>query len=280
MTHRPVNGQPISDLSTGATVQSGYLLMLADYQSNQLVPPREKLLADPAVECINTRNRLIEFGTVLRVTGPNLPPSGGGSPSPDLFRYNPQVLTSDPAWHTAIDNLVPVTENVPSSSAVDKADGGAWHGMAATTAMLRVRLGASPPTDRYLMLDPYGAYSPAGGNHVMRTSDAGVWKIIAIDLESSSSDGLRSALVDMRIGQPLWRYELTEDSQAPATTKAKLIRLDGDEFAPEIDLSDPLSLMDDQLEEDVGYCMNVGNAFHAINAPCGHADLITSSSSS
>jgi len=35
--------------------------------------------------------------------------------------------------------------------------------------------------------------------------------------------------------------------------------------------------MDDQLEEDVGYCMNVGNAFHAINAPCERPDFVTSS---
>ena len=66
----------------------------------------------------------------------------------------------------------------------------------------------------------------------------------------------------------LWRYELKEASNAPFATSAKLMRLDGTQFAPTISLLDPLSLMEDQLTADTGFCFHVGNNFYAIQAPC------------
>lgn len=279
MVHRPVNGQPVSDLNLGASFQSSQIRMLSDYQANQLGPQRHRTGGGLQIECVNTVNRVIEFGTVLRVKGPQVPSGAGGSIPGDLFKYNPRVVAGDPVWHTGIDNLIPVTETLAAASALGKADGGTWQGLDKHVAILKVRVGLSD-NDRFLMLDPSGGFSTSDGNKVMVTSDAGIWKIIALDLQSTSDGGLFIALVDMRISQPLWRYELLEDSFAPETTRAKLLRLDGDVFADEILLSDPLSLMDDQLLGDVGYCINTGNEFYAINAPCGHADLLPSSLSS
>ena len=69
-------------------------------------------------------------------------------------------------------------------------------------------------------------------------------------------------------GSNLWRYKLTQASQAPAVTTAKLVDLAGTDYATAVNISDPLSLMDDQVADDTGFCISVGNAFYAIQGPC------------
>lgn len=75
--------------------------------------------------------------------------------------------------------------------------------------------------------------------------------------------------VTMLLGntQNLFCYRMLESSQAPDTTSAKLVSLEGDDIG-DINLSDPKSLMDDQGTDDEGFCVLTGNEFRAIQAPC------------
>ncbi|OUV20036.1 MAG: hypothetical protein CBC48_21265, partial [bacterium TMED88] len=65
----------------------------------------------------------------------------------------------------------------------------------------------------------------------------------------------------------LWRYTLTQDSQAASATTATLKDRRGNTYGT-INLLDPLSLMDDQSSGDSGWCIACGNEFEAIQGPC------------
>lgn len=163
----------------------------------------------------------------------------------DSYYQSPIVNAALPTWHTSIDNLT-----VMPSGALAGEIGGysnrAWGAVNATIVNA---------SDRYAMIDPSDVTK-------VKTASGGPWKIIGSD----STNGV--ALVDFTKSQMLWRYELTQDSQAPAITTAKLLNIDGTEFAASINLSDPDGMMDDQSSGDKGWCMHVGNTFQAQAAYC------------
>lgn len=70
------------------------------------------------------------------------------------------------------------------------------------------------------------------------------------------------------VGGKLWRYALTEDSQAPAATTATLKTLDTATDAGAISLRDPELIVDDQETGDTGYCIEQGGRYYAIQAVC------------
>ena len=152
---------------------------------------------------------------------------------------------NDPAWHSSISRLVVLAEPIPNEQV----------GLAVLSGHCVAKLSSGSVDEDFVMLDP------ASINEA-KSSDTGIAR-----LEKKLSGG-NYGLIVFRDSSRLWRYQLTEDSQAPATSAAKLLKLNGTEFAPSIDLSDPTELMEDQISGDEGWCIHVGNKFYAIQAPC------------
>lgn len=71
-------------------------------------------------------------------------------------------------------------------------------------------------------------------------------------------------------GVRLWRYVLTEDMGATTSgeASASLLELGGGDTLTDAQILDPLGMFGDQVTDSVGYCMQVGSAFFAIQAPC------------
>lgn len=79
------------------------------------------------------------------------------------------------------------------------------------------------------------------------------------------------AMICLGFGSSLWHFELTQDAQThPATTTAKLVRLDGTEYAPTVDLSDRTGMLVDTsaVAGAIGQCKHVGNTFQVIDVKC------------
>lgn len=105
----------------------------------------------------------------------------------------------------------------------------------------------------YVMIDPSTPKQVA-------TSTGGIGRIIA-------RSGQNHINIMLGITQPLFRYRMLEASQAPETTLAKLVSLDGDDIG-DIDLSDPLSIAINEGTDDEGFCEMIGNTFHVGTGPC------------
>jgi hypothetical protein len=236
----PKAGQP-ADFIESAAVWSDIFRLLNEWKAGRLNPVAEQRSRAAGVNVSNASGNDREAGEVLQIDSMEQPDEA----IVDAFMSAPVVDAIDPVWHTDIDNLVVVSGGVLDDSIFT------WKPRHWTV----VKVTVEEATDRFVMLDPDNL-------NQMKTADAGIWRIIGLDEENEL------AVVDLNSSQPFWRYELTETSQAPETTEAKLIRVDGTEFTDEINLSDPLSLMDDQSSGDKGWCIHIGNEFHAIQGPC------------
>lgn len=149
----------------------------------------------------------------------------------------------DPTWHTDIARLVVLAEAIPD-------------GERGTAVISGVCLAATTGTDnQFVMIDP-------ASTNAFKTADAGVARVL------HKISGEDYTLICLGHNQPLWRYELNENSLAPSDTTVDLVGLDGTVFSTAVELSDPLSLMDDQVTGDEGFCIHVGNKFYAIQGPC------------
>lgn len=236
----PKPGQP-ADFIESASLWVDVFRMLNEWKSGKFDPNNAAKSRAPVISVQNTTGNEREPGEILQIDTMEQPEEG----VLDAFMSAPIVEAIDPVWHTDIDRLVIVTGGV--------IDEGIFPWEPRNWAVVKVTV--EETTDRYVMLDPDNI-------NQMKTADAGIWRIIGLDEENET------AIVDLHSSQPMWRYQLTEGSNAPEETAAKLIRVDGTEFSDSINLSDPLGLMDDQSTDDEGWCIHVGNEFHAIQAPC------------
>ncbi|MCA9136290.1 MAG: hypothetical protein KDB00_06015 [Planctomycetales bacterium] len=220
--------------------------MLNAYQSGAFNPPRPRLDVEGRLTLENTTGINIAAGEIQQIKPiAALPTSSGDAEFQWTYHENPNCEVIVPVWHTAIDNLIAFQTDVVAGEHYEHT-----HRYFGTVLATTVQA-----TDRYVMPDP-------ANPRVMRTADAGIWKIL-------QQDGNGRCLVDFRQSQPYWRYKLTEESQAPGVTTAKLVRLDGTEFsATEINLSDPLSIGDSDLIDYEGYCIHAGNTFQIAPGPC------------
>lgn len=157
-----------------------------------------------------------------------------------------------PTWHTAIARTVVLAGPIPDSEP----------GQAIVSGMCLVALSDSDAAHRFVMIDPTDT-------KMFKTANSGIGRLLAIIPEDTPSDpAIEYGLVILGDTQNLWRYKLTQASQAPSVTTAKLYDRDGTEFAASINLSDPESLMDDQTTDDTGWCIQCGEDFEAIQGPC------------
>lgn len=236
---RPRPGQA-SDIKSAA-LWTDIFELLNQWRSGMLTPQSSGSSKPAAIE--------IE-GTVAR--GANevlqLDELETGTAATKLARMDAPLITAiEPVWHSALDRLV-IVPNGCIAGQVFSLPTLTWAAVACNVVQT---------TDRYVMLDPDNTTQ-------MKSADAGIWRILGSDQANDY------AIVDLTQGQPDWQYELTEDSQAPSTTLAKLLRMDGSEFAPGhlINLSDPRSFMDEQLSGEKGFCFLAGNKFYAYQSPC------------
>lgn len=166
-----------------------------------------------------------------------------GPTATDLYSIpgNVELSCIAPVWHTNVSRLVILAEPIPDGEA----------GVAVLSGHC---LAKASGDDDFVMLDPTDT-------NVFKSATSGIARTIArVDSDY--------ALINFRDSCDWWQYELTQASQAPSATTAKLIGRDGVEFASSINLSDPLSLMDDQASGDKGFCRFCGNDFEAVTGPC------------
>tara|TARA_A100001391_G_scaffold145882_2_gene103494 strand:+ start:275 stop:982 length:708 start_codon:yes stop_codon:yes gene_type:complete len=235
----------MSDLKVraGDPIQAGKWNRVVDRLENTTSGNAAGSFSMSRVECLikNASGNNRDIGELLAID------SFDGPDGSNIYEIPKSVVYSciDPVWHTSISRLVVLAEPIPDEG----------YGRAVLSGQCVVRLSSGDDTKQYVMIDPDAV------NECI-ASTAGIGRLLA------KFDEGDFALVKFRDGADLWRYELTEDSNAPSTTTAKLVTLGGTDFADEIDLSDPLSLMDNQIDGDKGFCIHVGNEFHAIQGPC------------
>lgn len=240
---RPKAGQPRAPLLKSAGFVGDVVDVVNDYKRSGSSSRDES----------SERRIWIENGSGSdRTTGEILQISSMTQPSAAIsegFYQSPTMTAIDPVWHTSMDNLFVVHAAVLDGEVI------AYHPR--RWAMVIVTIMSA--SDRWVMPDPT---TP----HRMKTSTSGVWKILGLDTTNNR------AIVDMTQSQPLWRYEITEDWQTSGTTTAKLLRLDGTEFASSVEIGEPDPtpghLMSDQVTGDKGYCVQVGNLFIPQQAVC------------
>jgi len=163
----------------------------------------------------------------------------------EAYAISPIIHGDYPTWHTNIGNIV-VANSAVEDGALFRLPNKNW-----ATVRCAGQIGSS---GLYVMPDPDFPH------RALRCS-SGIFRVIGYDATND--------LATVRIGQsqPLWRYELTQDSQAPNDTTATLKTLDGATFG-DINLKDPLSIGEDDLSGYEGYCIHVGNEFHIASGPC------------
>lgn len=176
--------------------------------------------------------------------------SGFDGPTDSVFdALESAVFTAEsPSWHTSISALGVYTEPTPSNE----------RGMVAIAGMALVKLKTAPDSSHtHVFID-----------HATPNQCVSGYSGFAKILSGVTIQTTEYAIVSMGECQNLWRYELKTNSAAPGPTNATLHDRRGDDFGT-ISLLDPLSLMSDQKTGDQGWCINCGNEFEAIQAPCG-----------
>ena len=160
---------------------------------------------------------------------------------------SPMFSADAASWHTQISSVGICLEPIPSNE----------RGMVAVSGLALVKLSAAPQSNQtHVFIDDQTTTQ-------CKPSYSGFAKI----LSALSVDSSNYAMVSIGDCQNLWRYELTSKSAAPGPTNAKLHDRRGGSHGT-ISLLDPLSLMSDQQTGDQGWCINCGNEFEAIQAPC------------
>lgn len=168
----------------------------------------------------------------------------------DYMQYSPIANLITPVWHTKIDKLVLLHKGIPAGQVANI--------FGPTIIPCEGTVGQT--TDAYVMVDPT---NPSW----LKTSDAGIYGLVGILNEHGGSR--KFLIVDTTKSQRLWRYELTAAfSGTPSTAAAKLLRMDGTQYAATCTISDPELLMGDQVSGDTGFCEHVGNKFIAKEAVC------------
>ena len=157
------------------------------------------------------------------------------------------IKAESPSWHTSISTVAVFIQPTPNNE----------RGLAVIAGMTVVKLRSAPQTDeQYVFVDETTTSQ-------CKPSYSGFGKI----LSSMTVGSDQYAIVCIGDSQNLWRYVLLQDSAAPGPTQANLVDRRGTNYGV-ISLLDPLALMSDQKTGDQGWCINCGNEFEAIQAPC------------
>ena len=161
-----------------------------------------------------------------------------------------ELAATDPTWHAEIAALAVLAEPIPDGE----------RGVVVVNGVCLVKLAGEIDTGHtHVFVD---ADTPTQA----KSSYSGAAKILC-DVEIGDASGEFYAIVNLGDGQNLWRYTLKEDAQPAGMTSADLLDRRGDTWGT-VTLRDPLALMSDQKEGDAGWCINCGNEFEAIQAPC------------
>jgi hypothetical protein len=174
--------------------------------------------------------------------------SFGGSSSTVFDAVDSIELTaSSPTWHTSIATVGVLAEPIPDGE----------RGACVVQGFCLVKLSAALTTGHtHVFVDPSTTTEA-------KTSYSGFGRVLSG--VTVGSDEFALACVGDRCD--LWRYTLTQDSQAASATTATLKDRRGNTYGT-INLLDPLSLMSDQSSGDSGWCIACGNEFEAIQGPC------------
>lgn len=171
-----------------------------------------------------------------------------------------ELAATDPAWHTQISALGVLAEPIPNGE----------RGVCVVNGICLVKLAGEIETGHtHVFVDAdattQAKSSYSGAAKILCEVEIGGTSESASLSESASGDFY--AIVNLGDSQNLWRYTLKENAQSAGLTSADLRDRRGDIWGT-ITLRDPLGLMSDQKEGDAGWCINCGNEFEAIQAPC------------
>ena len=163
------------------------------------------------------------------------------------FETRPNYLAEAMSWHDKIAQAVVAAQPIPDQA----------YGNVVLFGQCIVRstsnADGSGGDGRYVMPNP------ADPTKVL-IADGGIGRVLARVGENHVSILLGQT-------QPFFRYELTEDSNAPDTTAAELQNMDGTAIG-NIDLSDELVVTDQDTDEYSGLCVMMGNKFYPSDGPC------------
>lgn len=184
---------------------------------------------------LNSSGRDYDLGEVMVIDDYD----GPDGTNPYEIAGNVEYVCDAPTWHTAIAKAVVAAEPIPDGE----------RGLAILSGQCILRT-TNTSNLAFAMIDP-------ATTHQWKVSTSGIAKV----LERINNSYV---LANFRHEANLWRYKLNADSSAPASTSAKLIDLDGTEFASTITLSDVMSSAKYGKANHEGYCMLVGDAFHVL----------------
>lgn len=199
-------------------------------------------LSQTAVQVVNNSGANRELGDLLVLS------NFGGSTASEFDALDSLELGGGaPIWHSSIDSIGVCAEPIPSGE----------RGRVIVSGLCLVKISAAITVGHtHVFVDPTTTTSA-------KTSYSGFAKILsAVSIPSNEM-----ALVILGQEQNLWRYECTTASLAPSSTSVTLKDRRGNTYGT-VDLLDPLSLMSDQVSGSTGWCINCGNEFEAIQAPC------------
>lgn len=232
----PVPGAD-STVTQKASVWRDIFVMLSQWRKGEFTK-QPKHTRRGTIWIKNNTGRNVTAGEFLQVAAMTQSPDT----SLDIgTNYTPILTATQPTWHTAVDNLV------ISDGPILKDEFFPYQprpfGIVSCT-------GAVGSNNRFV--------SPQPGNtkYGIRAS-SGLFRVLGYD----SSTGF--AIVDLGKSQTLWRYELSENSMVPATTQAKLLTLNNEDMSAVIHVTDKAGITKFQLAQDQGFCVQIGNEFHA-----------------
>ena len=173
---------------------------------------------------------------------------GGSTASAFDANDSLELVGSAPVWHTSIDNIGVCAEPIPTGE----------QGMVVVSGLCLVKLTAAIASlETHVFIDPTTTTEA-------KPSYSGFAKILTT---LTLDDATEMAFVMLGQEQNLWRYECTGASSAPSATSVTLKDRRGNTYGT-VNMLDPLSIMSDQTSGDTGWCIQCGNEFEAIQAPC------------
>lgn len=161
------------------------------------------------------------------------------------------VCESDrPTWHSDVISLGCVLDDTPNGEFGRVVIGG--------LAILKLSSGSGD----------WASPDPADDTQWKLSTSSGMVRVI----NKINAD---YAIAQIGVDQPRWRYRLNADSAAPSLTSAKLLSLDGTEFASSVDLSDPFSISSGQETDDEGFCVYASGKFYAETPKPSRVQMVT-----
>lgn len=244
---RPIAGDPARDLVLSARYQSHVVDVVNRYLRGALNQAGD---VPDGIASVSIANDASDFQESELVA---LTIDSGVTDEQLVFAKNPVIHAVEPTWHGNIGQLVVLSESLAEGDVI---------GMPVRTSGV-VRVTSADTSKLWLMPDP-------DNPRRMKAATGGIFRVLVWVGDF--------AVGDFTQNQPLWRYELTQDSNgATSTTGAKLIELDDTVFSTSIDLSDPEGVTEGYASGSTGFCIHAGNEFIAIGGGCSgnEIDVVT-----